>query len=433
MTEARAERERGGKRAPPTAWISHGFEELVASRDAEPNPGHIDFDVVIVGSGYGGAIAAARLAGATKGKDDKVKVCVLERGREYPGMFPPRMTDLAGHVRFSTDGATCARGEREGLFDVRVGADVSALVANGLGGGSLINAGVMAEPADEVWTRPEWPAAIRGESADVRRDRFTEMRLLLGAALRDGKINPADGKREVVDNTVERDQKSIPKKFEVLQRMAKQSNRPKQFRAAPITVALTEKRVSSAGVRLVNCLRCGDCATGCNHGAKDSLDVNLLRTASSGALRLHRSHEPPGSCRGAPPNRQRRRVRPRRDPRWLTPMPICAPAGVFKLVAQRPLRNLRLDGSLPARADDLFQPRSAARPSGDDPVAYDQKDRPARAAVVVNAIERRPTAQRTRSSRRSPASSTCAAAPKKRSSSRKWLCRARCAACSRRS
>jgi hypothetical protein len=37
-------------------------------------------------------------------------------------------------------------------------------------------------------------------------------------------INPADGKPEVVDNTVERDQKSIPKKFEVLRRMAQQSN-----------------------------------------------------------------------------------------------------------------------------------------------------------------------------------------------------------------
>ena len=74
----------------------------------------MDFDVVIVGSGYGGAIAAARLAGATKNGsrgEEKVNVCVLERGREYlPGMFPSRMSDLAGHVRYSTDGAACARG-----------------------------------------------------------------------------------------------------------------------------------------------------------------------------------------------------------------------------------------------------------------------------------------------------------------------------------
>ena len=112
MSDQRPEKERAAKGAAPTAWISRGFEELVASRDAEPPPATADFDVVIVGSGYGGAIAAARLAGATA-VGRKITVCVLERGREYlPGMFPHRMSDLAGHVRFSTDGASCARGER---------------------------------------------------------------------------------------------------------------------------------------------------------------------------------------------------------------------------------------------------------------------------------------------------------------------------------
>jgi hypothetical protein len=399
MTEERAAKEHGGKRAAPTAWISHGFEELVASRDAEPDPGAIDFDVVIVGSGYGGAIAAARLAGAMNSKGDKVTVCVLERGREYlPGMFPPHMSDLAGHVRFSTDGATCPRGEREGLFDVRIGADVSAVVANGLGGGSLINAGVMAEPADEVWTRPEWPAAIRGESADVRRDRFMEMRVLLGAALRDGEINLADGKPEVIDNTVERDEKSIPKKFEVLRRMAKQSNRLNQFRAAPITVALTDKRVSSAGVRLVNCLRCGDCATGCNHGAKDSLDVNLLRTAEQARALIYTG----ATVLRIVPRRATRTVDDAAysPDAWIlevahTDVDLRArQAGVFKLVASKVILAAGTFGSteilLRSRADDLvFSSRLGQRFSSNGDmiaVAYEQKDRPGAPPVVVNAI-----------------------------------------------
>src|SRR4029434_5573268 len=123
------------------------------------------------------ARAPARLAGETEAGGREVRVCVLERGREYlPGMFPPSLSDLAGHVRFSTDGSSCARGEREGLFDVRVGADVSAVVANGLGGGSLINAGVMAEPGDDVFDRPEWPLAIRKEAPGVRRKRFAALR-----------------------------------------------------------------------------------------------------------------------------------------------------------------------------------------------------------------------------------------------------------------
>src|SRR4029453_3278912 len=162
MSASRASKPRGVEGAAPTAWISHGFEELVALRDPEPTPSTVDFDVVIVGSGYGGAMAAARLAGATDAGGREVRVCVLERGREYlPGMFPPSLSDLAGHVRFSAGGSSCARGEREGLFDVRVGADVSAVVANGLGGGSLINAGVMAEPGDDVFDRPEWPLELR--------------------------------------------------------------------------------------------------------------------------------------------------------------------------------------------------------------------------------------------------------------------------------
>jgi hypothetical protein len=89
----------------PTAWISHGFEELVASRAREPGLSTVDFEVVIVGSGYGGAIAAARLAGAKDQSDKTIRVCVLERSREYlPGMFPPRLSDLAGHVRFRPTG-----------------------------------------------------------------------------------------------------------------------------------------------------------------------------------------------------------------------------------------------------------------------------------------------------------------------------------------
>src|SRR6185436_8977330 len=114
-----------------------------------------------VGSGYGGAVAAAKLAGRTD-NGREIRLCVLERGNEYlPGMFPSRLADLAGHVRFSTPNSVRPGGVREGLFDVRVGPDVCALVANGLGGGSLINAGVMAEPSDGVFDDDRWPPELR--------------------------------------------------------------------------------------------------------------------------------------------------------------------------------------------------------------------------------------------------------------------------------
>ncbi len=252
-----------------TAWISHGLEELIREIGAQASTREgADFDVIIVGSGYGGAVAAAGLAGCTAQGGKKLKVCVLERGKEYlPGMFPQRMADLAEHVRFVTEGKACPRGEREGLFDVRVGTDVCAVVANGLGGGSLINAGVMEAPLPNVFAEG-WPAAI---TADSLGPYFDRARKLLGAVVVDN--------RTTKPNTIERHPDGVPAKFTALERLAASRNgEPKPFRATPITVAMTDKP-SSAGVALKQCLRCGDCATGCNHQAKESLDVNLLVAA----------------------------------------------------------------------------------------------------------------------------------------------------------
>jgi cholesterol oxidase len=156
-----------------TASISQGFEELVRSHEdllrsrAGRKPGGLHFDVVIVGSGYGGAIAAAELAGCVDNESgEKISVCVLERGSEYlTGMFPSRLADLPSHVRFSTPGSTRAQGRRTGIFDLRLGGDVNALVANGLGGGSLINAGVMATPDAKVFD--VWPEEFHHEADRV--------------------------------------------------------------------------------------------------------------------------------------------------------------------------------------------------------------------------------------------------------------------------
>src|SRR5258705_277581 len=103
---AAAERGASARKAErATAWLSKGFEELLYELKHDPGE---DFDVVIVGSGYGGAVAAAKLAGRTDG-GKPIRLCVLERGSEYlPGMFPSRMVNLPGHVRFSTSGSALA-------------------------------------------------------------------------------------------------------------------------------------------------------------------------------------------------------------------------------------------------------------------------------------------------------------------------------------
>jgi choline dehydrogenase-like flavoprotein/pimeloyl-ACP methyl ester carboxylesterase len=247
----------GAPKYGETSWLSRGFEELLYDLAQPPNRGLV-FDVIIVGSGYGGAIAAAELAGC-KVRDTEtsperdIRVCLLERGKEYlPGMFPSRLVDVAGHVRFNTFYSAQPRGRREGLFDVRVGEDVNAVLANGLGGGSLINAGVMERPL---------PTAYQGWPGDPKEldQAFGEVGKSLG----------------VHRGFAAYPQEKWPAKLKALQELA---GATAEFRGASISIAL-EAGLNGEKVALQTCRRCGDCATGCNQDAKNSLDVNLLAGA----------------------------------------------------------------------------------------------------------------------------------------------------------
>ncbi|MDB5867642.1 MAG: hypothetical protein JWO70_5448 [Betaproteobacteria bacterium] len=242
-------------------WLSEGAEVLVA--DLKSNKGGasaLDFDVVIVGSGYGGAVAAARFAGARDERGNRLRVCVLERGREYvPGAFPTRFSDVPGFVRFSRYDDAGAKGQRDGLFDFRFGQQVSVLLASGLGGGSLINASV-AEPAHEdVFRDPAWPASIRkhGLASDCERAR---------AMLRASDA-PEGGA-----------------KHQALKCFAQSAGM--KVRAAKIAVHQGEAGDNPQGVRQEPCIGCGDCVTGCNFQAKNTLATNYLPLAKQHGARI---------------------------------------------------------------------------------------------------------------------------------------------------
>jgi cholesterol oxidase len=99
------------------------------------------YDAVVVGTGFGGTVAACRLAQAG------IDVAVIERGQRYPpGSFPRH---VAGD-----DGMLWHR--RGGLFDVRPLNDMLVIQAAGYGGGSLVYANVQMRPPADLFA-DGWP------------------------------------------------------------------------------------------------------------------------------------------------------------------------------------------------------------------------------------------------------------------------------------
>ncbi|ODV13885.1 MAG: hypothetical protein ABT20_01170 [Rubrivivax sp. SCN 70-15] len=255
------------------AWLSRGLVDLW------PQAGRV-FDVVVVGSGYGGSVAAAALAGCSvsdgHGGTRTLSVCVLERGREFrAGAFPARLADLPGELRIARQNSGRLGKQREGLFDLRWGDDVVALLANGLGGGSLINAGVLLEPRPMEFEPGPWRDLLTALDRDGWHGRA---RRVLGGVVADG-----HGERA---NTIERHAEFGARslgKFDALRGLRRGAD---TFEPAQITVAMADE-TNAAGVRLSACTLCGDCMSGCNVGAKNSLDVNLLTLARRAGVEIY--------------------------------------------------------------------------------------------------------------------------------------------------
>ena len=239
-------------------WISQDYGVL----RREARRGTV-YDAVIVGSGYGGAMAAQAFAGLQDCTGRALRVCVLERGREYaPGMFASSLQELPPHVRVHRRERGKALGRPDALLDVRVGPHVCTLVGNGLGGTSLINAGVMEKPR---WLRGQpVPEALRRDLEDEGFLREVKEALHASATL-------------VADHP--RLQRQRLPKAQALWKVARNSGLP--FRDAEITV---QTRAGDPDVPA--CTLCGDCMTGCNVGAKRSLDTTVLARAHAAGVEL---------------------------------------------------------------------------------------------------------------------------------------------------
>ncbi|HEU0336376.1 MAG TPA: alpha/beta fold hydrolase [Gaiellaceae bacterium] len=215
------------------------------------------YTVVVVGSGYGGAIAASRLARA--GQD----VCLLERGREIlPGDYPDTRTEAARELQLDSPAGRV--GSRTALFDVRSNRDLNVLVGCGLGGTSLINANVALRAEPRVFADARWPLALREDD-----ERLTE-----GYRRAEEMLRP----RPYPESAPQL------RKLEALALAA--TGVDGDFYRPPINVTF-EDGPNHVGVEQRACSLCGDCVAGCNHGAKNTLLMNYLPDAKAWGAEIY--------------------------------------------------------------------------------------------------------------------------------------------------
>lgn len=208
------------------------------------------YDAVIVGSGYGGGIAASRLARAGR------SVCVLERGREFePGDFPDTGPEAASEIQVAAPGARI--GNDTALLDFHVGDDINVLVGCGLGGTSLINANVALRADPRVFDDSRWPAALR---ADVG------SRMVAGYKRAEDMLRPVPYPAELPP---------LPK-LQALEKSAAALGLP--FYRPPINVTFADGP-NHVGYEQKACTLCGDCVSGCNNRAKNTVATNYLPDA----------------------------------------------------------------------------------------------------------------------------------------------------------
>ncbi|NUR74429.1 MAG: GMC family oxidoreductase [Hamadaea sp.] len=216
------------------------------------------FDVVVIGSGFGGSVAALRLA------EKGYSVAVLEAGRRFADAdFAKTSWRLRRYLWAPALGCygiqritllRPAKGQR--------GAGVMVLSGAGVGGGSLVYANTLYRPLPDFYADPQWRGIT--DWADELAPHYDQAERMLGVVTYD-RMTPPDV---------------------AMKKVAERMGVGKSFRLTPVGVHLgrpgekvADPYFGGVGPDRTGCLHCGQCMTGCRHGAKNTLMKNYLHLA----------------------------------------------------------------------------------------------------------------------------------------------------------
>ena len=221
--------------------------------------GGFDFDVLIIGSGFGGSVSALRLA------EKGYRVGVLEAGRRFEDdAFPRNSWRLKDFLWAPKLGLT-------GIQRIHVLRDVVVLAGAGVGGGSLVYANTLYVPGDTFFDDPQWRDITdwKSELAPYY-DQATRM---LGVT-RNPTMTPSD---------------------EVIKAVAEDMGVGHTFTLTPVGVYFGEGPgitapdpfFGGAGPARTGCIECGECMTGCRYNAKNTMPKNYLGLAERAGARVY--------------------------------------------------------------------------------------------------------------------------------------------------
>lgn len=220
------------------------------------------YDVVIIGSGFGGAIMGCRLAEAG------YSVCILERGKYYKKGDFPREFDNA------RDWFWNRKLDFNGFIDFRFDNDIAVLISSGVGGGSLIYANVHVRAPENTFNQG-WPAGINRDVLEPYYDKVAKM-LNISPLPEDKKLPKTEAMREVVNDIGKGDYWD---KLDLAIYWGEEG--VEKFDPYNLDIDTVQ----------TGCQYCGECVIGCNYHSKNTLDLNYIPVAVKNGAEVFPLHE----------------------------------------------------------------------------------------------------------------------------------------------